>query len=139
MRRGDRDEDAFVTSYAVLARGGALVMFCEGTRSSPGNPFGRARPGIGRLALESGAPVVPIAILGAEKLREWKHGRFPKVTVKYGAPFHFDVLLEPTRAQQQAAADQILCRVKSLHDSLQHLGHRDARAVAETCVRVARR
>src|ERR1700761_3390734 len=55
VRRGTADEEAFTTAYAVLDRGGALGMYCEGGRSRNGELADRARPGIGRLALESGA------------------------------------------------------------------------------------
>ena len=56
----DTAQEAFITAFTILARGGAIVMYCEGGRSRTGAVGERARPGIGRLALESGAPVVPI-------------------------------------------------------------------------------
>src|SRR5437588_7885157 len=62
VRRGARDEETFVTARAILARGGAITMYCEGGRSRPGQISESAKPGIGRLALESAVPVVPIAI-----------------------------------------------------------------------------
>src|ERR687886_2908918 len=58
VRRGHRDDEAFKTAHAVLARGGIVVLYFEGGRSRTGE-LGEAKPGIGRLALESGAPVVP--------------------------------------------------------------------------------
>src|SRR5687767_14110047 len=61
VRRGHRDEEAFKTAFTVLQRGGSIVMYCEGGRSRTGRVSDSAKPGIGRLALESGAPVVPIA------------------------------------------------------------------------------
>ena len=61
-------------------------MYCEGGRSRTGELADQARPGIGRLALESGAPVVPVAILGSYQVRNWKRLHFPKVTVQYGPP-----------------------------------------------------
>ncbi len=69
IRRGAADDEAFATAFAVLDRGGALGMYCEGGRSRNGELAERARPGIGRLALESGAPVVPVAILGSHQVR----------------------------------------------------------------------
>ena len=71
IRRGHRDEEAFVTAHAVLARGGIVVMYCEGGRSRSGD-LGEPKPGIGRLALESGVPVVPVALAGSESVRNWK-------------------------------------------------------------------
>ena len=44
----------------------------------------KPKRGIGRLALESGAPVVPVAIHGSSHVRNWKRLQFPKVTVRYG-------------------------------------------------------
>ena len=112
VRRGDQDEEAFTTAFRILDRGGALVMYCEGTRSRTGELAASAKPGIGRLALESGAPVVPVAILGSHQVRNWKRMQFPKVTVQYGAPFQFDVVSATTRDQHQQAADHIFDRIK---------------------------
>jgi 1-acyl-sn-glycerol-3-phosphate acyltransferase len=115
VRRGHHDEEAFTTAFAVLARGGAVVMYCEGGRSRTGAVGEQARPGIGRLALESGAPVVPIAVLGSHQVRNWKRLRFPRITVHYGHPFRFEQVEAPTRDQQQRAADLILERIRALH------------------------
>ncbi len=115
VRRGYQDEEAFTTAFAVLRRGGAVVMYCEGGRSRTGMVGDRARPGIGRLALESSAPVVPVAILGSYQVRNWKRLRFPRVTVQFGRPFRFEEVAAPTREQQQRAADLILERITSLH------------------------
>ena len=57
-------------------------MYVEGGRTRTGAVGAQARPGIGRLALESGAPIVPVAILGSNKVRNWKRGRFPRVLVQ---------------------------------------------------------
>lgn len=118
VRRGYQDEDAFVTAFAVLDRGGAIVMYCEGGRSRTGAVGERARPGIGRLALESGAPVVPIAVLGSHQVRNWRRLRFPRIRVQYGVPFRFARIAAPTRDQQQQSADLILERIRALHAEL---------------------
>ncbi len=125
VRRGHHDEEAFITSFKILDRGGAVVMYCEGGRSRTG-AIGEARPGIGRLALASGVPVVPVAILGSYQVRNWKRLQFPKVTIQYGRPFRFERIEEPTREQQQEAAEVILERIKELHAELSRLGHRGA-------------
>src|SRR6185312_17311304 len=72
VRRGARDAETFITARAILARDGAIAMYCEGGRSRTGKLSETAKPGIGRLALETGAPVVPIAIHGSSRVRNWK-------------------------------------------------------------------
>jgi 1-acyl-sn-glycerol-3-phosphate acyltransferase len=119
VRRGYRDEEAFKTAFAILDRGGAIGMYVEGGRSRNGRVGEVAKPGIGRLALASGAPVVPVAILGSHQVRNWKRLRFPKIVVRYGRPVRFEPVTEPTREQQQRCADEILRRIRELHDELE--------------------
>ena len=66
VRRGHHDEEAFITANAILERGGCVLMYAEGGRSRTGE-LGEAKPGVGRLALESGVPVVPVAIHGSQE------------------------------------------------------------------------
>jgi 1-acyl-sn-glycerol-3-phosphate acyltransferase len=127
VRRGHHDEEAFNTSFEIIRRGGAIVMYCEGGRSRTGRLADAAKPGIGRLALQTGVPVVPVAILGSYQVRNWKRLHFPKVTVQYGRPFKFDLLDHPTRDQAQEAADFIYGRIRELHGELARLGHATAR------------
>jgi 1-acyl-sn-glycerol-3-phosphate acyltransferase len=129
VRRGAQDEEAFKTAFHVLGRGGAVVMYCEGGRSRTGKLADTARPGIGRLALESGAPVVPAAILGSHQVRNWKRLQFPKVTIQFGKPFRFQRAEHTEREQQQEAADYIFARIRELHDELARVGHRGAARV----------
>lgn len=124
IRRGHHDEEAFTTTFALLERGEAIVMYPEGGRSRSGQVGDRAKPGIGRLALESGAPVVPVAILNSYKVRNWKRLRFPKVIVRYGQPFRFAQVTHSTREQQQEVADYVLDRIRELHAELGRLGYR---------------
>ncbi|MGZ4312669.1 MAG: lysophospholipid acyltransferase family protein [Solirubrobacteraceae bacterium] len=130
VRRGAQDDEAFISAFKILERGGAIGMYCEGGRSRSGEVGAEARPGIGRLALQSGAPVVPVAILGSHQVRNWKRLQFPKVTVSYGAPLRFDVIASATRDEQQEAADIILERIRTQHAELARLGHRGARRAA---------
>jgi len=121
--RGRRDEEAFRTAHAVLARGDIVVMYCEGGRSRTGD-LGEAKPGIGRLALESGAPVVPIAIAGSEHVRDWKKLQFPKVTVQFGEPLRFEQTDDPSRDVSQAASEIIFERISGLFYGLRKIGRR---------------
>ncbi len=124
VRRGARDEETFITARTILARQGAITMYCEGGRSRTGKLAEKAKPGIGRLALETGAPVVPIAIYGSSRVRNWKRLQFPKVTVQYGEPMRWEPVANSTREQQQAVADQILTEIRSLYGGLEEHGRR---------------
>ena len=124
VRRGYHDEEAFITARTVLARGGTVAMYCEGGRSRTGELSDRPKPGIGRLALESGAQVVPVAIYGSSKVRNWKRLQFPKVTVHYGEPLSFETVTSPSRERQQAVAEDIFEEVKRLYAGLERHGRR---------------
>jgi 1-acyl-sn-glycerol-3-phosphate acyltransferase len=134
--RGRRDAEAFKTAHTVLGRGDIVVMYAEAGRSRTGE-LGEPRPGIGRLALESGAAVVPTAIAGSEKARNWKKLQFPKVTIQYGKPIRFERVESPTREQSQAASEIIFNEVKKLHSHLVGEGRRSAVKAARAARRKA--
>ena len=125
VRRGRQDREAFVTAHRILDRGGAIVMYCEGGRSRTGEMSARPRRGIGRLALESGVTVVPVAIHGSAHARNWRRLRFPKVTVHFGDPLRWDQIEAPTRDQQQHVADEIFDEIKTLYGALEDKGRAD--------------
>jgi 1-acyl-sn-glycerol-3-phosphate acyltransferase len=135
--RGRRDEEAFETAHTVLRRGGLVVMYAEGGRSRSGE-LGEAKPGIGRIALESGVPIVPTAIVGSAEVRQWRRLRFPKVTVQYGDPVRFERVEDPTREQAQAAADIVFESVKELYYGLRREGRRKSIQTARRARRAAR-
>jgi 1-acyl-sn-glycerol-3-phosphate acyltransferase len=118
LRRGHRDEEAFLTAKTILAHGGCVVMYCEGGRSRTGELAERAKPGVGRLALESGATVIPVAIHGSQRVRNWTRLQFPRVTVHYGEPLRFPRVEEAPRESQQATADEIFAEIKKLYAAL---------------------
>jgi 1-acyl-sn-glycerol-3-phosphate acyltransferase len=123
--RGRRDEEAFKTARAVLARGGVIVMYIEGGRSRT-ERLGEPKPGVGKLALETGATIVPTAIAGTARARNWKKLQFPKVTVQYGDPIRFDKIEEPTRDQSQGASEVVFASIETLYYGLQENGRRHA-------------
>ncbi|HEX8714858.1 MAG TPA: lysophospholipid acyltransferase family protein [Solirubrobacteraceae bacterium] len=127
VRRGARDDDTFVTAETILEKGGAVAMYCEGGRSRTGKLAEQAKRGIGRLALESGAPVVPIAIFGSSHVRNWKRLQFPRVTVQYGEPIRWERVENATREQQQAVADEILVEIRRLYAGLHDHGRKGVR------------
>jgi 1-acyl-sn-glycerol-3-phosphate acyltransferase len=88
VRRGESDEESMETALELLRRGQVVVIFPEGTRIRNGS-LARPKRGVGRLALESGAPVIPIAITGSEKARRGWRIRPVKVHMRCGAPLTF--------------------------------------------------
>lgn len=88
VRRGQSDEETLVTSRGVLEREGAICIFPEGTRIRSGS-LGRPRRGFGRLALESGAAVLPVAVHGTEYVRNGWRIRPRKVKVRAGRALTF--------------------------------------------------
>jgi len=119
VRRGARDDEAFVTAEAILGHGGVVAMYPEGGRSRTGDLAERAKPGIGRLVLDSGAAVVPIAIHGSSRIRNWKRLRFPSVRVQYGEPMRFEAEPGATRERQQEVADAIFAEIRALYGRLE--------------------
>jgi glycerol-3-phosphate dehydrogenase (NAD(P)+) len=88
VRRGESDEQAMETARIILEQGGVVGIFPEGTRVRPG-PLAEPKRGIGRLALETGAPVVPVAICGTEDIRKGPRIRPRRVCVRCGHPLTF--------------------------------------------------
>jgi 1-acyl-sn-glycerol-3-phosphate acyltransferase len=121
VRRGQRDDDAFITAHSILGRGGTVLMYAEGGRQRT-KEMGQPKPGLGRLVLESGAPVVPVAIHGSEHAREARNGVLPKVTVQFGAPLRYDPVDHPSRERSQEVAEQVFDRVRGMYDALTKQG-----------------
>jgi glycerol-3-phosphate dehydrogenase (NAD(P)+) len=86
--RGAADNSMIDTAKELLARGEIVLIFPEGTRTRPG-PLGQPRRGVARLALESGAPVVPVAIIGTDSIRRGWRLRPRRVRVRAGQPLYF--------------------------------------------------
>ncbi len=115
--RGAGDRAALETALRVLAEGGALLMFPEGTRHRDGevHPF---LPGVGMLAMRSGAPVVPVAVWGTDHLaRRWRHGP-PTVRVVAGPPVDLHDLEGRRSLVYAQAAERMRAAVKDLYDGL---------------------
>jgi glycerol-3-phosphate dehydrogenase (NAD(P)+) len=104
--RGAGDEQAIATARALLERGECVVVFPEGTRTRSG-PLRAPRRGVGRLALETGAPVVPIAVIGTEDVRRGWRLRPRRVSLRCGRPLRFPRSQRPSPALAAAVTERI--------------------------------
>lgn len=104
--RGHADEDAMGTARAILERGDCVLIFPEGTRVRPG-ALGRPKRGVGRLALETGAPVVPLAVIGTERIRRGWRIRPHKVRIRAGRAMQFPRVEQPSAELAGAVTDRI--------------------------------
>ncbi len=105
----------------MLAEGRALGIYPEGTRSPDGRLY-KFRTGVARLALRSGAPVVPVGLVGTRDVqppgsRRWH--RAP-VEVHFGAPLHFG-----DRAAQERSARVLREVTETVREAVQELSGQD--------------
>jgi 1-acyl-sn-glycerol-3-phosphate acyltransferase len=117
VRRGQHDEEAIATAHELLRQGEMLLVYAEGGRSRS-QELGQPKPGIGRIALESGVPVVPVAIHGSARVRSWKRLRFPRVTVQFGESRRFAIEPAPDRARQLEVATEVFGEVRAMYAGL---------------------
>ena len=108
---GKASEASLNTGLRVLSEGYALGIYPEGTRSPDGVMY-RGRTGVARMILESGATVVPVAMIGTEKVMPIG-SKLPKVIrpgVVFGAPLDFTRFqgLEGDRFVLRSITDEIM-------------------------------
>jgi len=106
IRRGESDEESMETARRVVERGGAVCIFPEGTRIRRGT-LGNPRRGVGRLALQTGAPVIPTAVLGTEDVRRGWRIRPRRVKVRLGRAMTFPRAEEPSKALAETVTARI--------------------------------
>jgi glycerol-3-phosphate dehydrogenase (NAD(P)+) len=106
VTRGAGDQETIETAKQILGRGEIVLMFPEGTRTRPGS-LGQPKRGVGRLALETGAPVVPIAIIGTEDIRRGWRIRPRKVRLRAGRPLYFPKVEHASPTLAGAVTDRI--------------------------------
>ena len=112
-RGGSNAADALSTALRVLKEGRLFGIYPEGTRSPDGRLY-RGKTGVARLAVESGAPVVPCAILNTDVIQPRGH-RFPKpkkvtrVQICFGEPLEF-----PGDTDLRKATDEVVAAIQAL-------------------------
>ena len=129
------------TARLIVERGGTVSIFPEGTRIRQGS-LGRPKRGVGRLALETGAAVLPVAVQGSEQVRRGWRIRPRKVKLRAGTPLTFPRTERPSPALAATVTDRIWPNIelqwewlgglpplrKAAVDRGGELGHRDGRA-----------
>ncbi len=106
IRRGESDEEAMRTARMVLERGGTICIFPEGTRIRTGS-LASPKRGVGRLALQTGAQVVPVAVLGSEQVRRGWRIRPRKVRIRMGRAMTFPRAERPSPALAATVTSRI--------------------------------
>jgi 1-acyl-sn-glycerol-3-phosphate acyltransferase len=101
----------------VLGRGEAFGLYPEGTRSRDGRLY-RGKVGVAQLALQSGAPIVPVGLIGTQELQPvgTRMPRLADVTVRFGEPLHvageYDGV-PPGRARREIT-DRVMSEIQKL-------------------------
>ena len=108
---------ALMTGRRVLEEGKIFGIYPEGTRSPDGRLY-RGRTGIARLTLMTGAPVVPFAMVGTDKVQPGGKGmpRIAPVTVRFGRPLDFSRYdgMDRDRYVLRAVTDEVMSHVMNL-------------------------
>lgn len=86
VRRGAADADALETARVILEQGGVIAIFPEGTRVVESDVLGSPHHGAGRLAVETGTPIVPVAIAGTAHVWFSPIPKLRRVQVAFLAP-----------------------------------------------------
>lgn len=117
VRRGQPDRAALRRTFQLLEQQEAVVLFPEGTRSLDGR-LQEAEAGAAMIALQSGAPVVPVAILGtASILRPGaSRPRLGRLRIRYGRPLRFPERTtgKVTKADLKRVGDLIMSHIAEL-------------------------
>ena len=111
---GRRSEAALITGLKVLAEGKCLGIYPEGTRSPDGRLY-KGRTGIARLAIESGAPIIPVAMFNTEKIQPTGTvvPKVMRVEMIFGEPMYFEG--DSTDLQHlRDVTDKIMSTIQSL-------------------------
>ncbi len=113
----DAAQAALDTAERILGQGKLLGMYPEGTRSPDGRLY-KGKSGLARLALETGVPVIPVAMIGTDTVNPpgSKMWRFGRVTVRFGKPMDFSRFegLSGNRFIERAVIDEVMYELMKL-------------------------
>jgi 1-acyl-sn-glycerol-3-phosphate acyltransferase len=113
----DAAQGALNSAEKVLAQGKLLGMYPEGTRSPDGRLY-KGKTGLGRLALQTGVPVIPVAMIGTNVVNPpgTTMLRFGRVTVRFGKPMDFSRFegLAGNRFIERAVTDEVIYELMGL-------------------------
>jgi 1-acyl-sn-glycerol-3-phosphate acyltransferase len=114
---GPAARTALDTQLRVLRAGNLAGIYPEGTRSPDGRLY-RGKTGVARLALASGAPVVPVVMLNADEIQPPGRliPRLRRVRIRFGAPLDFSRYagLSGDRFVERAVTDEIMYALMEL-------------------------
>jgi 1-acyl-sn-glycerol-3-phosphate acyltransferase len=114
VQRGEVDRKALARAIEVLRSGLALGIAPEGTRSRDWK-LARAKPGAARLALQTGATILPVGIAGTEQAQyDWRKLRRPRIKMRIGKPYKQEAQRPISKEQQQELADEMMFRIAEL-------------------------
>lgn len=117
VRRGEGDVEAMRTAMELVRNGEIVVMFPEGTRRQKGlrkKHVARAHTGAARIALGAGAPLVPAAIKGTDRL-----SRLGPLRVAFGEPLDLsDLEALDLKSGSEMATERLMARIEELHETL---------------------
>ena len=115
---GNASQRALDTARGVLEGGGAFGIYPEGTRSPDGRLY-KGHTGIARLALQTKAPNIPVAMIGtreAQPIGQVKPNFFSTITIAFGAPLTYDHLVDQADDRQvlRSITDEVMFELREL-------------------------
>ncbi len=122
IRRGSADLAGIKRAVELIQSGGALVVFPEGSRMKDGE-LHPARPGLGMLAVQADASVVPCYVSGSNRPGRWLTWR-DRLRIGFGPAKHWkefagEVDLKPGRALYQKLGEAVMGEIANLRSALQ--------------------
>jgi 1-acyl-sn-glycerol-3-phosphate acyltransferase len=113
----DAAAGALISAKRILDDGGLFGIYPEGTRSHDGRLY-RGKTGVARLALETGVPVIPVAVIGTDVVAPpgKKFGTITRPVVRFGKPLDFSRYegLEDDRFILRSVTDEIMYEIMRL-------------------------